>query len=83
MVVLFWAQYRRTTDCSCLQLSEPLLAAMLPATAPQLAHHSATALAQRLHHGEQNAVLLAVAGTSQQQATRDGEAHWSTILGRT
>ena len=56
---------------------------MLPATAPQLAHHSATAWAQRLHHGEQNAVLLAVAGTSQQQAIRDGEAHWSTILGRT
>ena len=43
---------------------------MLPAAAPQLAFHSATAWAQRLTHGELDAVLLAVAGASQQQATR-------------
>jgi len=41
-----------------------------PAAAPQLAFHSATAWAQRLTHGELDAVLLAVAGASQQQATR-------------
>jgi hypothetical protein len=41
-----------------------------PAAAPQLAFHSPTAWAQRLHHGELDAVLLAVAGASQQQAIR-------------
>ncbi|WP_254949817.1 hypothetical protein [Cyanobium sp. Cruz-8H5] len=45
---------------------DPLHLPVLPAAAPQLAFHSATAWAQRLHHGE-----------------LDGEAHWSTILGRT